>query len=120
MLVVSDLAISVAFYHDLLGGAVAYRFPDDDPVFVTVRLGTSEIGIGSLPAEPVHGQAQRPASGHRIELCLYVSDVGEVVTLARSRNVPVLLDPCDQPWGERIAYIADPDGNLLMLTQRPR
>jgi lactoylglutathione lyase len=27
----------------------------------------------------------------------------------------VVLAPVDQPWGERIAYIEDPDGNLVML-----
>jgi len=28
----------------------------------------------------------------------------------------VVLEPADQPWGERVAYLADPDGNLVMLT----
>ena len=27
-----------------------------------------------------------------------------------------MLEPADQPWGERIAYLEDPDGNLVMLT----
>ena len=25
--------------------------------------------------------------------------------------------PADTPWGERVAWVADPDGNLVMLTQ---
>ena len=64
---------------------------------------------------PIHGRPQRPATGHRIELCLYVDDVdatvgGGAATSSSSRD--------DQPWGERIAYIADPDGNLVMLCAR--
>ena len=33
----------------------------------------------------------------------------------RTRGVPVLAEPADQPWGERMAYVADPAGNPVML-----
>jgi lactoylglutathione lyase len=115
MLSAADLDASLAFYREVLGGVLEYRFPEDDPVFVTLRLGVSELGIGALRGEPIHGQPQRPASGHRIELCVYVDDVDATVEEARRHGAPVVLEPRDQPWGERIAYIADPDGNLLML-----
>jgi lactoylglutathione lyase len=26
-----------------------------------------------------------------------------------------LAEPVDQPWGERMAYVADPDGNPVMI-----
>jgi lactoylglutathione lyase len=116
MLSAVNVPASIAFYGDLLGGAEVYRFPEDDPVFVTLQLGESEIGIGGVSETPLHGQPQRPASGHRVELCVYVKDVDEAVEAARDARVPVLLEPTDQPWGERVAYIADPDGNLVMLT----
>jgi lactoylglutathione lyase len=116
MLATDDVEASVAFYRDLLGGTEVYRFPEDDPVFVTLRLGESEIGIGGVSDKPLHGRPQRPAAGHRMELCIYVDDVDEAVGAARAVHAPVLLEPADQPWGERVAYIADPDGNLVMLT----
>jgi lactoylglutathione lyase len=116
MLSVADLAASIAFYRDLLGGAEVYRFPEDEPVFMAFRLGESEIGIGTLSEAPLHGRSQRPATGHRVELCVYVEDVDEAVAAARAARVEVVLEPADQPWGERIAYVADPDGNLVMLT----
>jgi lactoylglutathione lyase len=116
MLSVADLAASIAFYRDLLGGAEVYRFPEDEPVFMTFRLGESEIGIGALSEAPLHGRSQRPATGHRVELCVYVEDVDEAVAAARAARVEVVLEPADQPWGERIAYVVDPDGNLVMLT----
>jgi lactoylglutathione lyase len=116
MLSAADMAASIAFYRDLLGGVERYRFPEDDPVFVTLRLGESEIGIGGVSDAPLHGLPQRPATGHRVELCVYVEDVDEAVEAARDARAPVVLEPVDQPWGERIAYIADPDGNLVMLT----
>ncbi|WP_244466893.1 VOC family protein [Devosia geojensis] len=63
----------------------------------------------------MHGRSQRPASGHRIELCINVEDVDACVAALRGIGAPVALEPVDQPWGERAAYVEDPDGNLVML-----
>jgi lactoylglutathione lyase len=119
MLSVDDLGKSLRFYRDVLGFTEAYRFPDgDDAVFVTLTAGASEMGIGQIGSgPPLHGQAQRPASGHRVELCVYVDDVDVAVDRARRAKVRVVLEPAEQAWGERIAYIEDPNGNLVMLTQ---
>ena len=83
----------------LLGGVEEYRFPEHDPVFVTLRVGESELGIGALSDAPVHSRPQRPASGHRIELRVYVGDVDATVDAARAVDVPVVLEPVDQLSG---------------------
>lgn len=31
-------------------------------------------------------------------------------------RVPQLVAPSDQPWGERLAYFEDPDGNPIQIT----
>jgi lactoylglutathione lyase len=119
MLSCADLDRSVRFYGELLGGAEAYRFPAEGPPdFVTLAFGdASEIGLGRLSDEPVHGVAQRPATGHRIELCVYVDDVDGTCAAARRSGLEVVAEPADSPWGERTAWVADPDGNLVMLTR---
>ena len=118
MLSCSDLTRSLAFYGDLLGGVENYRFPEEgEPAFVALTVGESEIGLGGIAAEPLHGRQQRPASGHRIELCVYVDDVDDVFARARAGGFEAVAEPADMPWGERIAWIADPDGNLVMLTR---
>ena len=119
MLSAADVQASLGFYAGLLGGTESYRFPEDDPVFVTLRLGESEIGIGGVTDAPLHGRPQRPAAGHRVELCVYVDDVDDAVGAARAAGVEVVTEPADQPWGERVAYVADPDGNLVLLTAEP-
>ena len=45
---------------------------------------------------------------------MYVDDVDATVR-PRAPERADRGEPADQPWGERIAYIADPDGNLVML-----
>jgi lactoylglutathione lyase len=119
MLSVTDLDRSIAFYGGALGGAETYRFPSDGPpAFVVLRIGSSDIGLGAIGATPpLHGRALRPATGHRVELCVYVQDVDEAVEALRTTGTTVVLEPADQPWGERIAYVEDPDGNLVMLTR---
>jgi lactoylglutathione lyase len=118
MLSVVDLSRALQFYGELLGGTEAYRFPDTgDPAFVVLALGDSQIGLGLMtsPVSPIHGRPLRPASGHRIELCAYVDDVDATVERIRAAGFSIVTEPLDQPWGERVAYVEDPDENLVML-----
>jgi lactoylglutathione lyase len=119
MLSAADLERSVEFYAGLLGGRETYRTPPAGrPEFVVLTFADGEIGVGRMSGGPaLHGRTQRPASGHRVELCVYVEDVDASVERMRTAGVPVVLEPCDQPWGERVAYVEDPDGNLVMLTR---
>jgi lactoylglutathione lyase len=88
------------------------------PEFVALRIGeSSEIGLGGIVSEPRHGRPQRPATGHRIELCVYVDDVDAVYARARERGFEAVAEPADMVWGERTAWVGDPDGNLVMLTR---
>lgn len=116
MLSVADMERTLAFYRDGLGGELAYRYPGQgEAAFVTMRFGATELGLGAMRGEPLHGRQQRPATGHRIELCFYVDDVDEVVKALAETGAAVVMRPADQPWGERAAYVEDPDGNLVML-----
>jgi len=116
MLSVADMARSLAFYRDALGGETIYQFPPEgEPGFLTLRFGATELGLGLLTDTPLHGRPLRPAAGHRIELCFNVEDVDAAVASLSAAGSNVLLRPTDQPWGERAAYVEDPDGNLVML-----
>ncbi|WP_207747677.1 VOC family protein [Pelagibacterium limicola] len=116
MLSVNDFAKSMRFYRDRLGGVQNYQFPPEgEPEFVVLGFGTGEIGFGLVNEAPMHGQAQRPARGHRIELCIYVDNVDTAMAELEQDGAPVLASPKDQPWGERVAFVGDPDGNIVML-----
>jgi catechol 2,3-dioxygenase-like lactoylglutathione lyase family enzyme len=52
------------------------------------------------------------------ELFVYVDEideVDEVVGRLRGGDGRVLKEPEDMFWGERVAYVADPDGNPVAL-----
>jgi lactoylglutathione lyase len=48
---------------------------------------------------------------------LVVSTASTAATLAglRAAGVPVVGEPEDQPWGEGVARVRDPDGRLVYL-----
>jgi lactoylglutathione lyase len=107
-----DLAAALAFYRDLLGGTVGYEFPgaDGEPGYVDLELGTAHLGIARDPA------AGRDP-GARISLWVYADDCNAAVERLRSAGVKIIEEPVDQPWGERVARVADPDGNLVIIGQ---
>ncbi|MFJ4221824.1 VOC family protein [Curtobacterium luteum] len=47
---------------------------------------------------------------------IFVRDVDDAVaSLSGMRGVRTLKPPSDMPWGERVAYVTDPDGNPVAL-----
>jgi lactoylglutathione lyase len=119
-----DLPRSLRFYRELLGFTVTFAFPEQgEPAFVALRLaGGAEIALADVSdpaAGHLHGKTVRPASGHGFELCVYADDVDAAVVELRAAGVPVLAEPADRPWGERMAYVEDPDGNPVMICAEP-
>lgn len=109
-----DLAKALTFYRDQLGGTVTYQFPEQgDPVYVGLELGPSHLGIGQDPT------AQRGGEGQRLSLWVYVQDCDKAFEQLHAAGVKTVQDPADQPWGERMAIVEDPDGNTISLGQKP-
>jgi lactoylglutathione lyase len=107
-----NLERSLAFYRDLLGGKVAYEFPGPDgrPVYVGLDIGRSHIGIG--------GPSQATDPQRAISLWAYTDDCDVLVERLRRAGVRITEEPADQPWGERVARVVDPDGNEVSIGQR--
>lgn len=116
ILYVDDVLASVRFYRDLLGFEEIYRFPDsDEPEYVSLQLADGKIGLSSADFPGLHGKPQRPVTGRPFELCIEVPDVDAFLSELRTRDVGVLAEPADQVWGERVAYVEDPDGNPVHI-----
>ena len=111
ILVTADLDRLLAFYTGLLGATEVMRFPEDGPVFyVGLTLGNCELGLSS-DASVVSG------SPGRMLLSIEVDDVDTRLTQVASLGGEVTSPPNDMPWGQRVAHIKDPDGNVVNLTQ---
>ena len=108
-----DLDEALRFYRDLLGATVSYEFPgpDGEPAYVGLELGEAHLGIGRDPDAP-------PEPSARFSLWAYAEDCDAAVDRLRSAGVEIVEEPADQPWGERVARVRDPDGNLVLIGQR--
>jgi predicted enzyme related to lactoylglutathione lyase len=111
IIVTNDLDRLLAFYTGLLGAREVMRFPDDGPVFyVGLELGDSELGLSSdasvVPGEP-----------GRMLLSIEVPDVDALLPTVEDLGGESTSGANDMPWGQRVAHIKDPDGNVVNLTQ---
>jgi lactoylglutathione lyase len=109
----SKLRAALAFYRDLLGATVTYEFPgpDGEPGYVDLELGTAHLGIGRDPAATA-------SPSPRFSLWVYAEDCDAAVERLRRAGVTIVEGPTDQPWGERVARVLDPDGNAVFIGQR--
>ena len=111
----TDLPRALGFYRDLLGATAVYEFPGPDgaPAYVGLDIGSSHLGIGIAPEGVEKG---RPGS---VSLWVYADDCDATVEGLRSAGVTITEEPTDQPWGERVARVLDPDGNNVIIGARP-
>jgi catechol 2,3-dioxygenase-like lactoylglutathione lyase family enzyme len=105
VLFVPDVERAARFYRDQLG---LERFYEKEGR-VALLCGPTRLLLH--PAEEVE------RGPWNVELYFQVEDVDEVVSRLRAQGVGVLLEPTDEPWGERNAGILDPDGYPIYLTQ---
>jgi lactoylglutathione lyase len=109
-----DVGRSVRFY-EALGFATHYRLPPEgEPGYVGLRRGDAFLGIVTVQS-PKDLIGVEVGTRPRFELFVYVDDVDRQVKELRQGGAPVLREPEDMPWGERLAYVADPEGNPVTL-----
>ena len=102
---VSDVAASLAFYTDVLGGVLR----DDRPDF---RFAGAWIDLGAQQVHLIHA-AVPPNNGQHF--AIQVGDLAAVVEELRAKGLPVsdpftINDDCQM-------NVEDPDGNLVELHQ---
>ena len=118
MVYATDVPRSARFWESL-GFARFYQLPaEGDPGYVALRRGDAELAV--VAAEwPREQYGLGLGDGPRFEMFVYTGDVDRLLADLRAEGVTVLRDPADMPWGERIAVIADPDGNPVSLATEP-
>ena len=114
VLYVTNVRRSLEFYA-LLGYESRYQFPlEGDPHYVGLERGESSLGI----ADSSWPEAQlgiTVGTAARFELFVYVDAVEATVETFRAAGYTVLQEPATMPWGERQAYVSDPDNNPVAL-----
>lgn len=115
----ADLPLTKAFYVDVFGGKSEYSFEHEgQEVYVTLGVGAGKVALGIGTGPAMYGETPLPATGHRVDLCIYVPDLDAAVAKAPGSKGRVVTPPSDTPWGERVAYLEDPTGTMILTIQQ--
>ena len=90
---------------------------DGGIAYLGLRRDQAALGVTTVQA-PRALAGVEPQPGPRHELFVYVRAVDETVDRLRA-DTTIIREAADMPWGERLAYVADPEGNLVVLAQAP-
>jgi lactoylglutathione lyase len=106
----------VAGFYAALGFVEHVRLesPDGSPGFIGLRRDGAELAV-TTEASPRMLAGVEPGPGPRHELFVYVEDVDDAVAGIGAAGGSVLKEPADMPWGERVGFVADPEGNVVSL-----
>ena len=116
ILIVEDLDRALGFYVDDLGLRLGHRSGD----YAQLDTGTTRLALYTRSAmAKTLGMALDPpvSNAPGFELGFKVSDVDAAFTELIARGARPVMPPTDRFWGQRTAYLRDPDGHLIELVQ---
>jgi catechol 2,3-dioxygenase-like lactoylglutathione lyase family enzyme len=110
-LLVEDVPACFGFYRDVLG--LETTFGDASHGYASFRAGDGTIAIFDRTEQGETAELRAPGDS-----ALVVLEVDDVDACLARLGSPAVAGPVDRPqWGGRVAYLRDPDGNLLELFQ---
>jgi lactoylglutathione lyase len=116
ILIIRDLEESIQFYAEVLGLEMKHRAEE----YAQFETGNTRLGLYTRDAmartlgEPLRSPARDAPA---FEIGFIVQDVDSLFEELISRGISPVSPPTDRPWGQRTAYIRDPDGHLIEFAQ---
>jgi lactoylglutathione lyase len=118
ILYVSDVAASLDFYERALGQRRRFvhdsgQYAELDTGDTALAIAAHELAAANLPG--VYRPDERPGSRPAFEVCFVTDDVQGAFDRAIREGAEAVNAPQTKPWGQDVAYVRDPDGNLVEL-----
>lgn len=123
-----DPEAALGFYRDTLGFELRNDVGYDGLRWLTVGpTGQPAVNIVLHPpgADPGVTDAERQtitemmAKGTYASIMLATTDLARTFDELQSRDVEVVQEPTDQPWGMRDCAVRDPAGNMVRIQEVP-
>lgn len=115
----SDVERAAQFW-ERLGFRRHFQLPTEgEPGYIGLRSDApgAELAVTNVQwAKDRYGLST--GDGPRFEMYVYVADLDALVGQLAEQDVSILREPEDMPWGERIATVADTEGNPVALCQQ--
>lgn len=118
-LVCNDGAAEIDFCVDTFDALELNRRlgPDGMMAHALLTIGGEMIMIeGEWPT--LSSRAPKPDGSSSVVIFVYVEDVDKTLERAVAKGATVIMQPQDQFWGDRIAWIMDPSGHVWTIATR--
>jgi len=117
ILIVEDMDRTLQFYTEVLGLPLKHRSGD----YAQFDTGATRLGFYTRAAmAKTLGIPLDPPALHApgFEIGFKVADVDAAFNELVKRGATPTTPPVTRPWGQRTAYVRDPDGHLIELAQQ--
>jgi len=116
ILIVDDLDRALDFYTEVLGLRLGHRSGD----YAQMDTGTTRLGFYTRDAmsRTLGMSIKLPENeAPAFEIGFKVADVDDAYKELVANGASPVTSPITRPWGQRTAYVRDPDGHLIELAQ---
>jgi lactoylglutathione lyase len=121
ILYVQDVAASVELYERAFGQR--RRFVHESGDYAELETGDTTLSFASheLAESNLPDAFRRPeGAATSFEVCFVTDDVAGAYERAVRGGATPVTPPQTKPWGQDVAYVQDPDGNLVELASPAR
>lgn len=116
----ADVAAAVRFMQEAFGFGVGFASPDPDGGLAHAQMihgsGTIMLGHAGGGGLNLVARADTLPALHAA-VYVFVDDVDAHCTRARGAGAKIMLEPADQPWGDRMYCATDPEGQFWMFAK---
>jgi lactoylglutathione lyase len=118
ILYVADVTASLDFYERALGQRRRFlhesgQYAELDTGDTVLAFAAHELAASNLPG--VYRPEERPSTRPAFEVCFVTDNVQSAFDRAVAEGAEPVSRPQTKPWGQDVAYVRDPDGNLVEL-----
>jgi lactoylglutathione lyase len=118
ILYVADVPASLDFYERALDQRRRFlhesgQYAELETGDTALALAAHELAASNLPG--VYRPEERPSTRPSFEVCFVTKDVQAAFDRAVEEGAEAVSPPQTKPWGQDVAYVRDPDGNLVEL-----
>ncbi|MFD2445439.1 VOC family protein [Bacillus sp. CGMCC 1.16607] len=114
ILYVNDFEKTMEFYKDILG--LPLKMQAD--TYVEFDTGATVLSINTRESvKEITGLSvsEGVSSSQSFEVGFVVKNVEATIEDLRQKGVSIIKEPVTKPWGQTVAYVADPDGHFIEI-----
>jgi len=118
ILYVEDVEATMAFYQKAFGFEIIFIHEGKD--YGELNTGETKLAFASLELMSTIGKnpSKASATGPCFELAFETDDVAGDLKTAVDAGATLVQDVQEQPWGQTISYVSDPNGFLIEICSK--